>query len=91
VKTLRGLKGPTRLILVLRLVAIGIPTAKAQLQPNDFDVPDGKIETAAGNRLMVSTKEMRATLKSPTRQNVTVKLASLSSMASPWPCPLRHH
>jgi hypothetical protein len=44
-----------------------VSTAEAQLRPNDFDVPDGTIEKA-GNRLMVSTKEMRATLKFPTPQ-----------------------
>lgn len=57
-------------------VLIG-PTAKAQLQPNDFDVPDGRIERAAGDRLMVSTKETRATLKFATQQNVTVKFTYL--------------
>jgi hypothetical protein len=62
---------------VLCLAAIGVPPVKAQLQPKDFDVPDGKIETAAGNRLIVSTKEIRATLKFPTQQNVTVKFAYL--------------
>lgn len=53
------------------------PSAKAQLQPSDFDVPDGKIEKAAGNRLMVSTKEMRATLRSKSRQDVTVNFTYL--------------
>lgn len=76
-KTVQGVKGAAPLILVLCLAAIGVPPVKAQLQPKDFDVPDGKIETAAGNRLIVSTKEMRATLKFPTQQNVTVKFAYL--------------
>ena len=76
-KTVQGVKGAAPLILVLCLAAIGVPPVNAQLQPKDFDVPDGKIETAAGNRLIVSTKEMRATLKFPTQQNVTVKFAYL--------------
>jgi hypothetical protein len=77
VKTLQGVKGPLGVIAVLCLVVLIGPTAKAQLQPNDFDVPDGRIEKAAGDRLMVSTKEMRATLKFPTQQNVTVKFTYL--------------
>ncbi len=67
------MKIPMGLVLVLSLVTLMLPAAKAQTQPSDFDVPDGKIENAAGGRLMVSTKEMRATLKFPTQQNVTVK------------------
>ena len=61
------------LLLLLTLGAFMLPAVMAQTQPGDFDVPDGKIENAAGGRLMVSTKEMRATLKRPTEQNVTVK------------------
>ena len=76
-KTVQGVKGATQLTLLLRLVALVVPTAKAQLQPNDFDVPDGRIEKAAGDRLMVSTKEMRATLRFQTQQNVTVKFTYL--------------
>jgi hypothetical protein len=53
------------------------PVAMAQLRPNDFNVPDGKIGKAPGNRLMVSTKEMRATLKFPTQQDVTVNFSYL--------------
>ncbi|HXY24960.1 MAG TPA: hypothetical protein VEI73_09935 [Candidatus Acidoferrum sp.] len=48
------------------------PVAAAQFKPGDFDVTDGKIAKAPGNRLQVSTKEMRATLKHITPQNVTV-------------------
>ena len=59
------------------LLAPTLPTARAQLRPRDFDVPDGKLEKAAGDHLMVSTKEMRATLKSRTQQNVTVKFTYL--------------
>jgi hypothetical protein len=77
VKTLQGVKGPMAVIAVLCLVVLIGPTARAQLQPNDFDVPDGRIEKAAGDRLMVSTKEVRATLKFPTQQNVTVKFTYL--------------
>lgn len=76
-KTMQGVKRSTRLILALCLAALVVPIANAQLQPSDFDVPDGKIEKAAGNRLMVSTKEMRATLKEATRQDVTVKFTYL--------------
>jgi hypothetical protein len=65
------------IVAVLCLGVLTGPAAKAQLQPNDFDVPDGRIEKAAGDRLMVSTKEMRATLKFPTQQNVTVKFTYL--------------
>ena len=75
VTALQGTK--VRLVPVLCLVVLVVPKAKAQMQPNDFDVPDGKIEKAAGDRLMVSTKEMRATVKFPTQQNVTVKFTYL--------------
>jgi hypothetical protein len=64
---------PMGLLLLLSLAAFMPPVMTAQTQPGDFDVPDGRIENAAGGRLMVSSKEMRATLKRPTGQNVTVK------------------
>jgi hypothetical protein len=35
---------PTQLILLLYLAPIVLAAAKAQLQPTDFDVPDGKLE-----------------------------------------------
>jgi hypothetical protein len=76
-KTGQGVNGATRLTLLLCLLALVVPTAKAQLQLNDFDVTDGKIEKAAGDRLMVSTKAMRAVLKFPTQQDVTVKFTYL--------------
>ena len=76
VKTLREAKTPFLLVPVC-LVLLAVSTTKAQLQPNDFDVPDGKIEKAAGDRLTVSTKEMRATLKFPTQQYVTLKFTFL--------------
>ena len=66
-----------KLILTLCLAALAVPIATAQVQPSDFDVPDGKIEKAAEDRLMVSTKEMRATLKFQTSQKVTVKFTYL--------------
>ena len=65
------------LAVTLGFAVVALPLAKAQLQPNDFDVPDGKIEKAAGNRLMVSTKEMRATVKFPTQQSATAKFTYL--------------
>jgi len=80
-KTVQGMKCEMRLRRFLALIALTVPTATAQLQPSDFDVPDGKIEKVAGNRLMVSTKEMRATLKFPTQQNVTVKFTYLGPTA----------
>jgi hypothetical protein len=70
-----------RFAFALFLVALLETTAKAQLQPSDFDVPDGKIEKAAGNRLMVSTKEMRATLKHRTQQDVKVRFTYLGPTA----------
>jgi hypothetical protein len=76
-KTVQGFSVPMRLILALCLASLFEPTARAQVQPSDFDVPDGKIEKAAGGRLMVSTKEMRATLKFPTQQNVSVNFTYL--------------
>ncbi|HWZ96144.1 MAG TPA: hypothetical protein VN025_00105 [Candidatus Dormibacteraeota bacterium] len=71
----------TRFILTLGLIALAtFPSAKAQTktQLGDFDVSDGKIEKAASDRLMVASKEMRATLKkiSPS-QKVTLKFTYL--------------
>ena len=62
-----------------------VPIAKAQLQPQDFDVPDGRIEKAPGGRLMVSSKEMRATLKFATQQDVTVKFTYLGPTPRGFP------
>lgn len=83
---------PSCLFLMKRLVAIlpascmvlialaTFPAAKAQTraQLSEFDVSDGKIEKAKENRLLVSSKEMRATLKqtSPT-QKVTLNFTYL--------------
>jgi hypothetical protein len=67
---------------IFLLLAFFAPVATlAQLRPNDFNVPDGKIVKAAGNRLMVSTKEMRATLKFATQQSVTVNFTYLGPTA----------
>jgi hypothetical protein len=71
----------TRFILALGLIALAtFPSAKAQTrtQLSDFDVSDGKLEKAAGDRLMVASKEMRATLKkiSPS-QKATLKFTYL--------------
>jgi hypothetical protein len=78
--TPKGEKRLTQSILTLCLCALPVLAAAAQLQPNDFDVPDGKIEKQ-GNYLMVASKEMRATLKFPTPQNGTVKFAYLGPTA----------
>lgn len=65
------------LFLLMSLFTMLAKTAEAQVRPEDFDVPDGKIESAAGKRLMVSTKEMRATLKFKTQQSVTTRFTYL--------------
>ena len=52
-----------RWFTLLACVLFAANVAQAQMHPDDFDVPDGKIENAAGGHLMVSSKEMRATLK----------------------------
>jgi hypothetical protein len=80
VKTIQG-SAPAMISTVLLLAFFSPAAAMAQLQPDDFDVPDGKIVKAAGNRLMVSTREMRATLRFPTQQNVTVKFTYLGPTA----------
>lgn len=74
-------KKMTLLTLAFYLCAAFAPSAFAQLQPIDFDVPDGKIEKAPGNYLQVTTKEMRATLKFRTQQKVMVKFAYLGPTA----------
>jgi hypothetical protein len=66
-----------RLILLFCLAAMATPNLRAQRPLGDFDVTNGKIVKAAGNRLMVSTSEMRATLKVRTEQNVTLKFTYL--------------
>src|SRR5580700_10936674 len=71
----------TRFILGLGLVAlVAYSTAKARTRMplSDFDVSDGKIDKTAGDRLMVGSKEMRATLKKiGPSQRVTIKFTYL--------------
>jgi len=75
----------TRFNLGLGLVAlVACSTAEAQTrtQLSDFDVSDGKIDKAAGDRLMVGSKEMRATLTTiGPSQRVTVKSPALGPRA----------
>lgn len=71
----------SRFIVVMGLIAFTTfsrAEAQTKAQLSDFDVSDGKIEKAAGDRLMVGSKEMRATLKeiSPS-QKVTIKFTYL--------------
>ena len=66
-----------RRVLALTFFSLAATTVQAQLQPGDFDVDDGRIEKAAGNRLMVSTKEMRSTLRFQTQQNIRVDFTYL--------------
>lgn len=56
-----------------------LPIAKGQeaARPKDFDVSDGKIDKAAGDHLIVFSKEMRATLKSNGVQKVRVPFTYL--------------
>jgi hypothetical protein len=62
----------------LALVMVPLTTAQTRIQQSDFEVSDGKIDKAAGGRLSVSSKEMRATLKhaSPS-QKVTLNFTYL--------------
>jgi hypothetical protein len=70
-----------RSILGLALVVLATLSgaeAQTRTQLSDFDVSDGKIEKAAGDRLMVGSKEMRATLKKiGPSQKVTIKFTYL--------------
>ena len=63
--------------LVLCLSSFAAVAVQAQVRPGDFDVTDGKIQAAGKHRLLVSTKEMRATLKFTTEQSATVKFTYL--------------
>ena len=75
--TLHGRIEHTHILLALIIAAFAAPAGKAQVRPGDFDVTDGKIESAPGKRLKVSTKEMRASLKFSTEQSVIVKFTYL--------------
>jgi hypothetical protein len=60
------------------LLFTSIAAAQSTMRPSDFDVSDGRIEQAAGDRLMVESKEMRATLKKVSNaQQATVKFTYL--------------
>jgi len=63
---------------LLAFVTLPLANAQTVARPGDFDVTDGKIDKAAGDRLSVSSKEMRAVLKhaSPT-QKVTINFTYL--------------
>src|ERR1039457_1357934 len=74
---LRAVNKPMRLILGLCMIVLVVPIAKARLRPQDFDVPDGRIQKARGGRLPVASKVGRATPRVATHQDVTVKFAYL--------------
>lgn len=76
-KTLPMWSGHIDAVLALFLFAIAVPVSNAQVRPADFDVSDGKILAAAKHRLLVSTKEMRATLKFTTEPSATLKFTYL--------------
>ena len=70
----------TRFILGLGLVALATfstATAQTKAVQSDFEVSDGKIDKAAGDRLIVGSKEMRATLNKEASQRVTVNFTYL--------------
>src|SRR6202049_1103410 len=70
-----------RFILGLGLFALvtsSAATAQTRTRQSDFDVSDGKIDKANGDRLIVGSKEMRATLrKAGPSQKVTVNFTYL--------------
>src|SRR5579862_150209 len=76
-RILQAVKKPKRSVLGFCLIVFVASIAWAQLQPHDFDVPDGRIEKDEDGRLMVSSKEMRATVKFSTPQDVTVNFTYL--------------
>ena len=76
-KILDGWIKRSHILLALVIATFAAAAGKAQVRPGDFDVTDGKIESAPGKRLKVSTKETRASLKFTTEQNVTVKFTYL--------------
>jgi hypothetical protein len=63
---------------LLALVTFSAAGARTKIRHSDFDVSDGEIDKAPGDRLIVNSKEMRATLKktSPS-QKVTVTFTYL--------------
>ncbi len=50
---------------------------RLKTEQRDWDLSDGRIEKAAGNRLMTQSKEMRATLRQSTSQHVAVNFTYL--------------
>src|ERR1700730_19176741 len=63
---------------VFALVISSAATAQTRTLQSDFDVSDGKIDKANGDRLIVGSKEMRATLrKTGPSQKVTVNFTYL--------------
>jgi hypothetical protein len=63
---------------LLALVAFSAAKAQTRARHRDFKVSDGKIDKAPGDRLIVSSKEMRATLKKAgTSQKVTINFTYL--------------
>lgn len=76
-KAVVGHFGLIQLLALTCLVLLTAGVSKAQESPKDFQVTDGRIERAAGGHLKVSTKEMRATLKFETQQNVEMKFTYL--------------
>jgi hypothetical protein len=71
----------TRFILGLCLFALTVfsaANAQTRARHRDFKVSDGKIDKAPGDRLIVGSKEMRATLKrTGPSQKVTINLTYL--------------
>jgi hypothetical protein len=71
----------TRFILGLSLLVIttfSAANAQTKARRHDFQVSDGKIDKAPGDRLIVTSKEMRATLKKEgPSQKVTVNFTYL--------------
>ena len=66
-----------RILLMLSSLMIVASVSRAQVRSGDFDVTDGKILAAKGHRLLVTSKEMLATLKFTTEQTATVKFTYL--------------
>jgi len=57
-------------IVLMTLLFSSIANASEHVE--DFNVTDGKITLSANHHLMVSSKEMRATLRHPSKQAVTI-------------------
>jgi len=57
---------------ILFLLAVNLYAVAQGQGPKDFNITDGKIESAADGRLQIRTKEVRATLKKQTVQKVAI-------------------